>query len=57
MKTSHRFLITIAAVVATSFIASLFWRYLFDTRIPGYLAGLIGGLAAVPVWEILKKRS
>ena len=57
MKTSHRFLITIAAVLVTSFVASLLWRYLFDTRIPGYLSGLIGGLAAVPVWEILKKRS
>jgi hypothetical protein len=57
MKTSQRFLITIAAVLVASFVASLFWRYLFDTRIPGYLSGLIGGLAAVPVWEILKKRS
>ena len=57
MKASHRFLITIAAVVVTSLLASLLWRYLFDTRIPGYLSGLIGGLAAVPVWEILKKRS
>ena len=57
MKTSHRFLITIATVLVTSFVASLLWRYLFDTRIPGYLSGLIGGLAAVPVWEMLKKRS
>lgn len=57
MKTSHRFLITIATVLVTSFVASLLWRYLFDTRIPGYLSGLIGGLAAVPVWEMLRKRS
>lgn len=56
MTIPRRLLITVACVVAVSFIASLVWRYLFDIRIPGYLSGLIGGLAAIPVWELLKKR-
>jgi hypothetical protein len=55
MQTSHRLLYTIITVVAVSFIAGLLWRYIFDARIPGYLAGLIGGLVAVPVWEGLKR--
>lgn len=56
MTTAQRLIVTIAAVVAVSFIAGLLWRYMFDTRIPGYLAGLVGGLVALPLWELLKRR-
>ena len=56
MTTAQRLIVTIAAVVVVSFIAGLLWRYMFDTRIPGYLAGLVGGLVALPVWELLKRR-
>lgn len=56
MTTPRRLIITIVSVLAVSFIAGLLWRYMFDIRIPGYLSGLIGGFAAIPVWEYLKKR-
>ncbi|MCG6976575.1 MAG: hypothetical protein LJE56_09245 [Acidiferrobacterales bacterium] len=56
MILSHRLIITIVSVVVISFLVGQFWRYLFDTRIPGYLSGLVGGLAALPIWELLKKR-
>lgn len=57
MSTSQRFIYTIIAVVVASFLVGLLWRYIFDARIPSYLSGLVGGLAAVPVWELLKRKS
>ncbi|MGD8615655.1 MAG: hypothetical protein PVI91_08340 [Gammaproteobacteria bacterium] len=52
----QRFLITVAAMLAASFVAGLLWRALLDARLPSYLAGVAGGLAALPVWELLKPR-
>jgi hypothetical protein len=46
---------TLLAMLAASFVAGLLWRQAFDTEIPSYLAGAIGGLAALPVWELLKR--
>jgi hypothetical protein len=51
----QRLLITVVAMFATSFIIGLFWRWIFDIRIPSYLSGMIGGLSALPVWEFLKR--
>jgi hypothetical protein len=51
----QRLLITVVAMVGTSFIAGLIWSALLGWQIPGYLSGLIGGLTAVPVWEFLKR--
>lgn len=50
-----RLLITVAAMVAAGFIAGLLWRRLFQADLPGYLAGVIGGMTALPVWEFLKQ--
>ncbi len=30
------------------------WLLAFDFLIPSYLAGVSGGLAAIPVWELLR---
>ena len=50
----QRLLITVLAMLAASFLAGLLWRALFEVGLPGYLAGVVGGLAALPVWEFLK---
>jgi uncharacterized YccA/Bax inhibitor family protein len=50
-----RLLITVLVMLAVSFIAGAIWRSVFNMVIPSYLAGAIGGLAALPVWEFLKR--
>ena len=47
--------ITVIAMLVASFVVGLFWRSLFMMPIPSYLAGIIGGITALPVWELLKK--
>ena len=51
----QRFFITIIAMLAASFVAGIFWRSIFNVLIPSYLAGVIGGLTALPIWEFLKR--
>ncbi len=55
MRFWQRLLITVLAMMAASFVASLLWAGIFNVSIPGYLAGVIGGLAALPVWEWLRR--
>lgn len=51
-----RILVTIVVMLVVSFLAGLLWQSIFGgTQIPSYMSGLIGGLAAIPVWEILQK--
>lgn len=51
----QRLLVTLIAMAAASLIIGLIWRALFGFELPSYLAGVIGGLTAVPVWEFLKR--
>ena len=51
----QRLLITFIAMLAASFVLGVFWRSVFGVPLPSYLAGVIGGLAALPVWELLKR--
>jgi hypothetical protein len=51
----QRLLITIAAMLVASFIAGLLWNWIFGVSIPSYLGGLVGGLAALPAWEFLRR--
>ena len=46
--------ITIIAMLAASYVAGLLWKNTFNSFIPSYLAGIIGGLMALPVWELLR---
>jgi glucose-6-phosphate-specific signal transduction histidine kinase len=55
MKRWHRLLIVLVAMLAVSFLAGRLWFYLFDFAMPSYLAGLIGGFTALPVWELLRR--
>ena len=51
----QRFLILVAAMMAVSFLFGLVWNYLFGFNLPGYVSGVISGLTAVPIWDLLKK--
>jgi glucose-6-phosphate-specific signal transduction histidine kinase len=50
-----RLLITLAAMLAASFLIGLAWHSVFNVRLPSYLGGVVGGLTAIPVWEFLKR--
>jgi hypothetical protein len=51
----QRLVLTVVAIVVASFIAGLIWHKLLGFGLPSYLGGVIGGLTAVPVWELLKR--
>ena len=51
----QRLLITVVAMLATSFVAGIIWRSIFYMGIPSYLSGIIGGLSALPLWEFLRR--
>jgi hypothetical protein len=53
----QRLLVTLVAMAAASLIVGLVWRALLGFELPSYLAGVVGGLTAVPVWELLKRVS
>ena len=51
----QRLLITLAVMLAASFLAGYLWRWMFNSEMPAYLSGAIGGLSAVPTWEFLRR--
>lgn len=51
----QRILILLAAMMAVSFIVGIIWQYLFGFVLPSYISGVIGGLTAVPLWDLLKR--
>jgi hypothetical protein len=51
----QRLLLTIAAMLLASWIAGLVCRSIFSFTLPSSAAGLVGGLAALPCWEFLKR--
>jgi len=51
----QRLLITMIAMLAASFVAGLIWHGVFGVDLPSYLAGMVGGLTALPVWELMKR--
>ena len=55
MQFWQRLLLTLAVMLLTSFVAGLVWRQLLGFSLPSYVAGAIGGLASIPVWEFLKR--
>lgn len=54
MKLWQKILITISAMLLASFAAGRLWLTIFDFVIPSYLAGAVGGLTAIPIWELLR---
>lgn len=55
MKLWHQLLVVLAAMLVVSFLAGRLWFALFEFAMPGYLAGVIGGFTALPVWELLRR--
>lgn len=51
----QRSLILLVAVMAVSFIVGIIWHSLFGFYLPSYVSGVVGGLSAVLIWDILKK--
>lgn len=51
----QRLIVTLVAMVVTSLVVGYIWWQIFGFELPSYLAGLVGGLTAVPVWELLKR--
>jgi hypothetical protein len=47
--------VTLIAMGVASFVVGFIWREIFGFQLPSYLAGVVGGLTAVPVWEFLKR--
>lgn len=54
MKLWQKLLITLTAMLIASFAAEQLWLMAFDFTMPSYLAGIVGGLTALPVWELLR---
>ena len=51
----QRLLIALAIMIMTSLVAGLLWRWLFNTGIPSYLNGVVGGVSAAPIWKLLRR--
>lgn len=49
--------ITIVAMLAASWLAGFLWRDVLGLgfELPPYAAGAIGGLTALPVWDLLRR--
>ncbi|MDH3595273.1 MAG: hypothetical protein OEU09_17915 [Rhodospirillales bacterium] len=47
--------ITLVAIVAASWGVAVLVETLLGLAVPSYLSGVVGGLAALPVWEFLKR--
>ena len=51
----QRALITLVAILVISWAVVALLESLFGFRLPGFLAGVVGGVAAVPTWEFLRR--
>jgi len=51
----QRFLVLLLAIITVSFLVGLLWNYVFGFVLPSYISGVIGGLVAVPMWDLLKR--
>lgn len=54
MKLWPKIIITLVAMLIASFVAGRLWFMAFDVVMPSYLAGMVGGVVAIPVWELLR---
>ena len=51
----QRLLVTLLAMLASSFILSIIWRSVLSFDMPAYLGGAVGGLVALPLWALLRR--
>ncbi len=51
----QRLLITVGVMLLASYLAGLLCQSILGLPIPSYIAGAVGGLAALPTWDFLKR--
>ena len=51
----QRLLTTFVAMLIASFVIGLASEAWLGFTLPSYAAGVIGGMTALPVWELLKR--
>ena len=51
----QRLPVTVGMMLLASYLAGLLCQGVFNIPIPSYAAGAIGGLAAIPTWDFLKR--
>ncbi len=51
----QRLLITVLVMLAASYLAGLACERLLGFPLPSYAGGVVGGLAALPIWDLLKR--
>jgi len=51
----QRSLVLLAAMMAVSFLVGYLWLSLFGFSLPSYVSGVVGGLTAVPLWDLLER--
>lgn len=51
----QRIVVTLVAIVAVSWAVAALVQTLLGLALPSYVSGVVGGLAALPVWEFLKR--
>ena len=56
LKLWQKLLIALVAMFAASLIVGFIWNRLFEPAMPPYLSGVVGGLAALATWELLRKQ-
>ena len=42
-------------MIIVSWLVGYFWNSMLGFRLPDYVSGVVGGLTAVPVWDVLRK--
>jgi Na+/glutamate symporter len=57
MSLWQKLVLTLIAMLIASYLAGLIWQAMFDVTLPSYAGGVVGGLTAIPVWELLKRVS
>ena len=57
MSLWQRLVVTLIAMFVASYVAGAIWVWIFNVNLPSYAGGIAGGLAAIPVWEFLKRVS
>lgn len=50
-----RVLVTALVMLAMSYAGAQLWWSALGFPLPSYLAGMLGGLSALPIWELLKR--
>jgi hypothetical protein len=55
MKRWQKLLIILLAMLVVAFLFGRLWMWAFGLVLPSYLAGVVGGLIAIPLWELLRR--